>query len=336
MDTDPAVPTAPPAASGARSGSASADVDVLVVGGGAAGLSAATVLGRSRRQVVVVDDGQPRNAPAEGVHAFLGHDGIPPADLLRIGREEVARYGGRVVHGTAVAARAREEGVVVELADGSTWSARHLVVTTGAADRLPQVPGLRERWGRGVIHCPYCHGWEVRDQRLVVLATGPAVVHQVQLFGQLTDHVTVVLHDPAALERAQADRLEALGVEVVPGPALRVLGDARGVTGVEVAGRAVPADAVVVASVVEPRSALLDGLALGLTDIEMMGSVVARAVPADPMGRTAVPRVWVAGNVAEPMAQVVMAAAAGTRVGALVNAELVTEDVEQRLAVVAS
>ena len=310
------------------------DTDVLVVGGGAAGLSTATVLARSRRRVVVVDAGEPRNAPAEGVHAFLGHDGIPPSELLRRGRAEVARYGGHLVDGTAVSAKRVGERVEVTLADGATWSARHLVVTTGAVDELPDVPGLREHWGHGVIHCPYCHGWEVRDRRIVVLATGPAAVHQAQLFRQLTDDLTVVLHDPSALDEEQVARLRALGMPVVAGPAHRLVAEGAQVVGVAVADAVVPADAVVVASVVHPRSALLTGLDVGMTDIEMMGTVVARAVPADLMGRTTVPRVWVAGNVTDPMAQVVMAAAAGTRVGAVVNAELVSEDVERQLTAV--
>ena len=149
------------------------DVDVVVVGGGGAGLSAATVLARSRRSVVVVDAGHPRNAPAAGVHAFLGHDGLPPGELLARGRAELASYGSVVVDGTVVDAvvPTGADRVSVTAADGTRWSARHLVVTTGVVDTLPDVPGLAEHWGTGVIHCPYCHGWEVRDQRVVVWAS---------------------------------------------------------------------------------------------------------------------------------------------------------------------
>ncbi len=307
-------------------------VDVLVVGGGAAGLSAATVLARSRRDVVVLDTGEPRNAPAEGVHTFLGHDGLPPLELLARGRAELAGYGGRFVEVAAVGARTDGDRVVVEAADGFTWAARHLVVTSGAVDVLPEVPGLREQWGTGVVHCPYCHGWEVRDRRVVVLATGPAAVHQAGLFGQLTEHLTVLVHDPAALDDPVRERLTALGIEVVDGPATAVVECEGVLTGVETPSGVVRADAVAVASVVEARSAVLDALGVPLVDLEMFGRVVARHVAVDPMGRTGVPRVWAAGNVAEPMAQVVMVAAAGTRVGAMVNAELVTEDQERRLA----
>lgn len=309
-------------------------VDVLVVGGGPAGLSAATVLARSRRSVVVVDAGEPRNAAADGVHAFLGHDGLPPGELLARGRHELATYGGRVVAGTAVDAVAPEgaDRVTVTCADGSRWSARHLVVTSGAVDALPDVPGLAEQWGRAVVHCPYCHGWEVRDQRIVVLATSPAAMHQAGLFSQLTDALTVVVHDPQALSVDDRDRLQALGIEVVQGPVSRLVTSAGRLTGVEVPHGILDADAVVVASFVEATSPVLTAVGLEPADLEMMGRVVARSVPADGVGRTAVPRVWAAGNVTDPMAQVVMAAAAGTRTGAVVNAEMVMEDQARRLA----
>ena len=221
--------------------------------------------------------------------------------------------------------------VSVTAADGTTWSARHLVLTTGVVDTLPDVPGLAEHWGTGVIHCPYCHGWEVRDQRVVVLATSSAAMHQAGLFHQLTDALTVVLHDPQALSSDDVARLRALGIDVVEGPVSRVLDEAGTLTGVEVPGGTVRADAVVVASFVEPRSPLLTSLGLDLTDLEMMGRVMARSVAADPVGRTAVPRVWAAGNLTDPMSQVVMAAAAGVRTGAMVNAEMVTEDQARRL-----
>ncbi|GGL23947.1 NAD(P)/FAD-dependent oxidoreductase [Phycicoccus endophyticus] len=307
-------------------------LDVLVVGGGAAGLSAATVLARSLRSVLVLDTGAPRNAPAAGVHGLIGHDGLPPGELLARGRAELASYGGRVVSAEAVGSSRDGDRFEVRSADGRTWSARHLVVATGARDVLPEVPGLREHWGRGVVHCPYCHGWEVRGSRVLLLATGPAALHQAGLFGQLTDRLSVLAHEPDALDTAARERLSVLGVPVLEGPALEVLGDGGVLTGVRTARGVVPADAVAVASVVEARPGVLADLGVRTAELEMAGSVVARHVEADAMGRTSVPRVWVAGNVADPMAQVVMAAAAGVRVGALVNAELVAEDQERRVA----
>ena len=169
-------------------------VDVCVIGGGPAGLSAALVLARSRRSVLVVDAGEPRNAPAEAMHAFLSRDGMAPADFLALGREEVTGYGGVFEQGRAVDHDHLGDRFRVELADGGTVEARRLVVTTGLVDQLPDVPGLTERWGRDVVHCPYCHGWEVRDRVIGVLVTSPMSLHQAGLFRQLTDRLIVLAH----------------------------------------------------------------------------------------------------------------------------------------------
>ena len=134
--------------------------DVVVVGGGAAGLAGALALSRARRSVLVIDAGAPRNAPAGHIHNYLGREGTPPGELLAIGREEVAGYGGEIVTGTVTSADKVGDGQFrVTLADGATVRARRLLVTTGLVDVLPDVPGVAERWGRDVLHCPYCHGW---------------------------------------------------------------------------------------------------------------------------------------------------------------------------------
>ena len=156
--------------------------DVIIVGGGTGGLSAALTLARSRRSVVVIDAGQPRNAPAAGVHNYLTRDGTPPAELLALGRKEVEGYGVRVIDGRAVDTRRIDGGFEVTLDDGSAIAGRRLVIATGGRDELPDIPGVREGWGHTVIHCPYCHGWEVRDQRIGVLGTGPGSIHQALLF----------------------------------------------------------------------------------------------------------------------------------------------------------
>ena len=146
------------------------EYDVLVVGGGAAGLNAAMVLLRARRTVAVVDAGEPRNAPAAQMHGFLSRDGMSPRDLLAAGRSEVAGYGGVLIEDTVVRI---EPGLQVRLASGQQLSARRVLVATGLRDELPDIPGVRERWGRDLLHCPYCHGYEVRDQPLGVLGGGP-------------------------------------------------------------------------------------------------------------------------------------------------------------------
>ncbi len=328
--------------------------DVVVVGGGPAGLSAAVALTRSRRTVLVVDSGDPRNAPAAQVHNYLGREGTPPGDLLAAGRAELAGYGGEMVTGTVTAAvqldNDRRDGARfrVLLADGQpvltgdvvTGSvparsvlARRLLVTTGLADELPDVPGVAERWGRDVLHCPYCHGWEVRDQVIAVLASGPGAVHQALLFRQLSDHVMVLLHTAPEPGKDVREQLDARGIAVVEGEvaALEVTGDR--LTGVRLrSGQVVPCQAVVVQPRFTARAGVLSSLGLEAADMEMGGQVVGSSVPAGPAGDTAVPGVWVAGNVADLKAQVISSAAAGLNTAAAINADLVEEDAREAVA----
>src|SRR5690242_19410688 len=148
---------------------ATTSYDVAIVGGGAAGLSAALVLGRARRRVVVIDAGEPRNAPAAHMHGFLSRDGMAPHELLRLGRDEAAGYGVEFVSARVASI---ELGFTLLLKDGRSLEARRLLIAAGATDELPAIAGVEERWGRDFLHCPYCHGWEVRDQALGVIATG--------------------------------------------------------------------------------------------------------------------------------------------------------------------
>jgi thioredoxin reductase len=146
------------------------DVDVVVVGGGAAGLSGALVLARARRDVLVVDAGSPRNARAAHMHGFISRDGFPPAELLTVAREELTGYGGKLLAGTATEVLPDgTSGFSVALSEGPRIATRRLLVASGLRDELPNIPGLADRWARDVLHCPYCHGYEVRDQRLAVL-----------------------------------------------------------------------------------------------------------------------------------------------------------------------
>jgi thioredoxin reductase len=301
-------------------------VDVCVVGGGPAGLSAALVLARSRRSVLVVDAGEPRNAPAEAMHAFLSRDGTAPSELLELGRAEVTGYGGAYRTDRVVDVAREGGGFRVGLAEGGTVHARRLVVTTGLVDELPDVPGVSERWGRDVLHCPYCHGWEVRDRTIGILATSPMSLHQAALFRQLSDRIVVLTHTGPRFGADELAPLAARGVEVVDGTVveLEVAGDA--LVGVRLAdGHRVALEVLVVAPRFVARSQVL--VALGLHAVEHP-SGTGPHVPADPTGATQVPGVWVAGNVTDPSAQVITAAAQGNRAGAAVNADLVAEDTE--------
>ncbi|MGM1061696.1 NAD(P)/FAD-dependent oxidoreductase [Saccharothrix sp. Mg75] len=297
--------------------------DVVVVGGGAAGLNGALMLARARRSVLVVDAGSPRNAPADAVHGLLAREGVSPAELLERGRAEVRGYGGHVVAGEVGAAVREGDGFAVEVG-GRVVRARRLLVATGLVDELPDVPGLRERWGRDVVHCPYCHGWEVRDRAIGVLATGPMSVHQALLFRQWSADVVLFAHTGPAPTDEQAEQLAARGVRVVPGEvaSLEVVDDR--ITGLRLAdGGVVARDTVAVASRMVARAGVLE--ALGLRPVPHP-SGMGEHVAVDATGRTEVPGVWAAGNVADLAAQVGAAAAAGAAAGAQVNADLVAED----------
>lgn len=304
--------------------------DVVVLGGGAAGLSGALMLARARRSVVVVDAGAPRNAPAAGVHGLLARDGTPPAELLERGRAEVRRYGGQVLTGEVDAAARDTEGFTVALAGGGSVRAGRLLVATGLVDQLPDLPGLRERWGRDVLHCPYCHGWEVRDQAIGVLASGPMSVHQALLFRQWSDDVTYFAHTGPEPTGEQAEQLAARGIRVVDGEvASLVVADDR-LTGVRLTdGTVVSRAALAVAPRMVARAGFL--AALGLRPAEHP-SGMGEHIPADPTGRTDVPGVWVAGNVTDLSAQVGAAAAAGATAAAQINADLVAEETRQAVA----
>lgn len=309
---------------------AGSEYDVIVVGGGAAGLNGALMLGRSRRSVVVIDSGAPRNAPAEGVHGLLGREGMPPGELLERGRAEVAGYGGDFVRGEVVDATRDGSGFVVTLADGRSIRARRLLVTTGVVDELPDIPGLREQWGRGVVHCPYCHGWEIRDRAIGVLGVGPMSMHQAQLFRQLSDDVVYFAHAAGMPGPEQAAQLSARGIRVVEGTvaALETAGDR--ITGVRlVDGTVVPRAAIAAHGRIVARAGFLD--ALGLNPVEHP-SGAGNYVPADPTGRSEAPGVWLAGNISNPMAQVGAAAAEGAMAGAQINMSLIEEEIDAALA----
>ncbi|WP_413451224.1 NAD(P)/FAD-dependent oxidoreductase [Georgenia phoenicis] len=314
----------------------STTVDAVVIGGGAAGLNGALMLARSRRSVVVVDAGSPRNAPAAAVHGLLGHDGTPPTELYRRGRDEVRRYGGSVVTGTvatAAPAAPSPDGdlrFAVTLTDGRELTARRLLVATGTRDVLPDIPGLAEHWGRGVVHCPYCHGWEVRDEPIGVLAIGPASVHQALLFRQLTDDL-VYFTRGTELDREARARLEALAVRVVEEPVTEVIADTDGtIAGVVLAGgEMVGRRVLAVGTTLLPR---LDGLESLALPVEDLPGGTGRRVVSGMAGTAEVSGVWVAGNVTDPMAQVGASAAAGAMAGAHINAHLVASDADAAVA----
>lgn len=304
--------------------------DVVVVGGGAAGLSGALMLARARRSVLVLDAGRPRNAPADGVHGLLGHDGVPPQELLARGREEVRRYGGQVVAGEVTDAARDGDGFAVTTAEGRSVRARRLLVTTGLVDELPPVEGLRERWGRDVVHCPYCHGWEVRDRAIGVLGTGPMSVHQALLFSQWSDDVVLFTHAAPEPTDEQLAQLAARRVTVVTGDVAGIEVDEDRITGLRMGeGSVVAREVVAVATRMVARAGFLAGL--GLTP-QKHPSGMGEHLPADATGRSEVDGVWLAGNVTDLSAQVGGAAAAAAVAAAQLNMDLILEETTRVLA----
>jgi thioredoxin reductase len=292
--------------------------DVVIIGGGAAGLSAALVLGRARRLVAVVDAGSPRNASAAHMQGYLSRDGMPPAELLAAGRAEVHRYGVQVITDQVEHAA---PGPTVRLASGRVLTPRRLLLATGVRDDLPDIGGLQSRWGRDVLHCPYCHGWEVREQPLGVLGWHPASLQHALLVRQWSDDVTFFTHG-RALTTDEHDRLRARGVTVVEGEVSRLVLHHDAVTGVEMSdGRVVPRSALFVRPLSSPNAqGLLASLGCG-TDSDGFVTV-------DATGRTTAGGVWAAGNIVDPHAQVITAAGAGSAAAIAINADLVTDDVD--------
>jgi thioredoxin reductase len=291
--------------------------DVVVVGGGAAGLSAALVLGRARRRVAVIDAGAPRNAPAAHMQGFLSRDGMPPAALLAAGRSEVSSYGVEIVSDEVIEIT---RGFVLRALGGSVLRARRLVVATGAVDELPDISGARERWGRDFLHCPYCHGWEVRDQAIGVLGTDPGSADYAQLLRQWSDDVVFFAHTtPTTVSQREA--LDARGIGLVEGHVAKFEVRDDHLYAVQLAdGRMIPRTAVFMRPTLKPRR---DSLT------ESLGCEVDQGgfVRVDSTGQTSVPGVWAIGNLANPRAQVITAAGEGSAAAIAINNDLVQEDV---------
>jgi thioredoxin reductase len=300
------------------------DYDVAVIGGGAAGLSAALVLSRARRKVVVVDGGMPRNAPAAHMHGFLSRDGFAPGELLAAGRREVQGYGGEILQGAA-------DGLVpdgtagfwVQLADGRRLWARRLLVATGLRDELPDIPGVHERWARDVLHCPYCHGHEVADQQLGVLGGSPGAVRYAQIVRQWT-HDLVYFAPAGTLTNAERSELLARSIGVVEGTVEQLVVHEDRLCGVQLEdGCVVRREALFVPPRFIPNDSLLLSLGCAVDDNGW--------VAVDATGRTSVHGVWAAGNIVDPRAQVITAAGAGSAAAIAINADLVEDDVRNAI-----
>ncbi|MBL9107383.1 MAG: NAD(P)/FAD-dependent oxidoreductase [Myxococcales bacterium] len=294
--------------------------DIVIVGGGPGGLSAALALGRARKRVLLCDAGPRRNAAAEHIHNFVTRDGTPPAEFRAIGRAQLAAYPNVEIRDSGVLAVAGARGAFRVDLGGELVEARRILLCTGMIDDPPAIPGLRELWGRHVFQCPYCHGWEIQGRRWGYLPRAADVEHALPFALQLrawTRDVVVFTAGAFEFSPEARERLAAGGVRLETAPLTRLVAAADRLVGLELDGRVVPCDALF-AHPPQRQVELVAGLGLAL-DADGY-------VQVDPMRReTSVPGVYAAGDLTTRMQGAVFAAAAGVHAAAMLNLELTLE-----------
>jgi thioredoxin reductase len=298
--------------------------ECVIVGGGAAGLSAALVLGRARRDTLVVDAGEQSNRPAEGIGGLLGHDRRAPADLYAAGRRELASYPTVQLRAGRVVAAERDGGAFrLELGDGSALLTKRVLLASGMDYRYPDLPGIGQRWGRSVFHCPFCHGWEHRDQRLGLLERGPAAVERALLLRMWSGDVTILADGPSGLDPEQTQPLAEAGIAVEERPVRALRGPGSALEEIVFAdGSTRPLDALLVPVTLHQRSLLAEQLGVAFSSAGPMGS---ETIEVDPRSATNVPGVFAAGDVTTQMTSVASAIAAGSFAAAAIVHDLVQE-----------
>ncbi|SIO64919.1 Thioredoxin reductase [Singulisphaera sp. GP187] len=298
--------------------------DVVVVGGGPAGLSAALVLGRACLEVLVCDSGKGRNAPAAGVHGFLTQDGTPPAELRRIGREQLRPYEVDFHEGAVVDARKTEGGFEITLENAQVVACRKLILATGMVDVLPEIPGLRELWGTGVIHCPYCHGWEHRGQPWAVLVPPEEAVEASTLLLGWSPHLTLLTNGPSRLTPKDQAWLKEHAVEVVEGRVERLEGDGGRLRAIRLEdGRRLEREVLFVRTQLRQSTDLPKRLNCAL----VADGPKAGMVRTDPFGATSVEGLYVVGDASDAgVPSVASAVAEGSIAAAGASRTFFTED----------
>jgi len=304
--------------------------DCIIVGAGAAGLSAALVLGRARRRTLVIDAGGQSNSVAHGIGGFLGQDGRPPAEFYSAGRDELAAYPTvELICGEVTGGARNDAGFGLELADGAHEMGRRVLLATGMDYRFPELPGIAERWGRSVFHCPFCHGWEVRDRPLGVLDRGASGAHRALLLRAWSDDVMLLADGPAELDAQDAARLRAAEVTIDERSVAELRGPNGGLTAVGFAdGTERTCGGLLIPVTLHQRSALADQLGAAASD---PGAIAVDAVEVDPRFQTSVPGLFAAGDLSAQMPSVANAVATGANaaamiVGSLMNATTGTND----------
>lgn len=300
--------------------------ECIVVGGGAAGLSAALVLGRARRRTLVIDAGEPSNRVAHGIGGLLGQDGRPPREFYADAREEIAKYDSiRIVAGEVITGAAEGNSFRLELADGGVHRARRVILATGMRYESPDIPGLQGLWGSSVFHCPFCHGWESRNQPLAVLAQGDRAVHMALLLKGWSDDIVVLTDGPAELAADQRNLLGTAGIRIDDRKITEFVASDGALTAVAFAdGSQLARTGVLVASSLHQRSTLATRLGV---ELDPPGPVVVDAVAVDAMYRTSVPGVFAAGDICAQMPQVATAIASGSAAAAATVQSLLADQV---------
>ncbi|MBB2992484.1 thioredoxin reductase [Mycolicibacterium iranicum] len=298
--------------------------DCVVVGGGAAGLSAALVLGRARRHTLVVDAGAQSNLAAHGIGGLLGFDGVAPSELYAKGRRELAAYPTVEVRaGEVLVPTVGEDTFTLELADGSVVHTRRVLLAMGMRYEAPDLPGLAALWGDSVFHCPFCHGWEARDKPLAVLANGDRGVHMATMLQGWSDDVVLLTNGPAEVTADARARLTAAGVRLDERAVAEVASENGEMTGVVFAdGTTLARGGLLVATTLHQRSALAAKLGV---EFAAPGPITAEAIRVDGAWRTSVPGVFAAGDLSVPMPQVAAAIASGSAAAAAVVGSFLEE-----------
>lgn len=295
--------------------------DVIIIGGSFAGFSAAMQLARAHRSVLVIDAGAPRNRFTHASHGFLGQDGRTPAQIQAVIRTELTAYPTlRFLDGKAVAARPQPEveGFEVVLADGSVAGAKRLILTTGVRDLLPDLPGLAERWGVSVLHCPYCHGFELNQRPVGVLARNEMAFHQAMLLPDWGP-TTLFTQEAMTVTDEQSTQLAGRGVTIEHSPVEALLGPAPTLDGVRLRdGRTLPIAGLFLAPLTVPASPIAEMLGCAMSE-----GPTGRLVTVDAQQRTSVPGVFAAGDLTNPMANATLSAAAGVMAGAGTHRSLI-------------
>ncbi|OBK17929.1 NAD(P)/FAD-dependent oxidoreductase [Mycobacterium asiaticum] len=297
--------------------------DCVIAGGGAAGLSAALVLGRARRRTLLIDQGEQSNRSSHGIGGLLGHDGRPPTELYSVGRTELAKYPSVDVLDTEIIGA--QSGFVVELADGRRERSRTVLLATGMKYRWPRIPGLDELWGRSVFHCPFCHGWEVRDRPLAVVANGERAIHSALLLRGWSADIVILTNGRAAFDSEQYRLLDTAGMPVDERP----IAEFRSFAGELAAivfrdGSRIARAGALVETTMHQCSTLV--AQLGVV-VSAASPVATQAVVVDAFQRTSVPGVFAAGDIAAQMPQVAAAVSSGSLAGAAIVQALLNGDV---------